>query len=97
LQLGQERCKGVHLYQYQGKVHSVHSHHYRLVPVAQTLPDQGRLQQGSRAKQGCQVADLSDIFANTGRMEKLLAKWKNLIWPWQKVAESGLIESISAK
>jgi hypothetical protein len=31
--------------------------------------------------QGCQVADLSAIFADFGRMEKLLAEWKNPIRP----------------
>jgi hypothetical protein len=43
------------------------------------------------------VADSSAIFADSGRMEKLLAESKNLIRPWQKVAESGLIESILAE
>jgi hypothetical protein len=47
--------------------------------------------------QGCQVADLSAIFADFGLMEKLLAEWKNPIWPLLKVAESGLIESILAE
>jgi hypothetical protein len=36
--------------------------------------------------QGCQVADLSAIFADFGRMEKLLAEWKNSIRPLPKVA-----------
>jgi hypothetical protein len=43
------------------------------------------------------VADLSAIFADFGLMEKLLAEWKNPIWPLPKVAESGLIESILAE
>jgi hypothetical protein len=47
--------------------------------------------------QGCQVVDLSAIFADLGLMEKLLAEWKNLIQPLPKVAESGLIESILAE
>jgi hypothetical protein len=47
--------------------------------------------------QGCQVTDSSAIFADSGRMEKLLAEWKNLIRPWPKVAESGRIESILAE
>jgi hypothetical protein len=47
--------------------------------------------------QGYQVADLPAIFADFGRMKKLLAEWKNPIRPLPKVAESGLIESISAK
>jgi hypothetical protein len=44
-------------------------------------------------EQGCQVAELSVIFADFGRMKKLLAEWKNC-WPngkihclkWPKVA-----------
>jgi hypothetical protein len=43
------------------------------------------------------VADLSAIFANFGRIERLLAEWKNPIRPLPKVDKSGLIESISAK
>jgi hypothetical protein len=48
----------------------------------------------SADNQGCQVADLSAIFADFGLMEKLLAEWKNPIRPLPKVAESDLIESI---
>jgi hypothetical protein len=47
--------------------------------------------------QRCQVADLLAIFADFGRMEKLLTEWKNPIRPLPKVAESRLIESILAK
>jgi hypothetical protein len=43
------------------------------------------------------VSDLSAIFADSGRMEKLLAEWKNPIRPLPKVAESGQIESILAE
>jgi hypothetical protein len=50
-----------------------------------------------RPAQGCQVADLSAIFADFGLMEKLLAEWKNPIRPLPKVAESGLMESILAE
>jgi hypothetical protein len=42
-------------------------------------------------KQGWQVADLSAIFADFGLMEKLLAEWKNPIWPLPQVAESNLM------
>jgi hypothetical protein len=43
------------------------------------------------------VADLSAIFADFGRMEKLLAECKNPIRPMPKVSKSGLIESILAE
>jgi hypothetical protein len=52
---------------------------------------------GAAVHSGLPGADLSAIYANFGLMEKLLAKWKNPIWPLPKVAESGLIESISAE
>jgi hypothetical protein len=67
-------------------------------PLQPRLADAQRQQlQQQQHSQGCQVADLSAIFADFGLMEKLLAKWKNPIRLLPNVAESGLIESILTK